>query len=183
MARVRSMGAAALRRLVPLQAAAVAGWRHNPGLLPASAPSRRTRNNEAACRPSISHRRPLRPGGRGHATGPGRAAACAREKHHILTHSLPNGSEKLCRITLMNSHHHHRHWLHHSAHVDRSFRELDESCTAPVTVSVCYHTCRSLSITCSVSANNTLPMGRDRSSIFAQMIWSPLGTGKRFHQH
>ena len=38
MARVRSMGAAALRRLVPLQAAAVAGWRHNPGVLPASAP-------------------------------------------------------------------------------------------------------------------------------------------------
>jgi hypothetical protein len=51
----------------------------------------------------------------------------AREKHHILTHSLPNGSERLCHITLMNSHHHHRHWLHHSAHVDRSSHELDES--------------------------------------------------------
>ncbi len=50
-------------------------------------------------------------------------------------------------------------------------------------VSVCYNTCRSLSITCSVSANNTLPMGRDGSSVFAQMTWRPLGTGKRFHQH
>ena len=32
----------------------------------------------------------------------------------------------MTRITLMNSHHHHRHWLHHSAHVDRSSHELDE---------------------------------------------------------
>ncbi len=53
----------------------------------------------------------------------------ATEKRHILTLSLPNGSERLCCITLMNSHHHHRYWLHHSAHVlvDRSSHELDES--------------------------------------------------------
>ena len=109
----------------------------------------------------------------------------ATGKHHTLTLSQHNGSEGLRCITLMNSHHHHRHWLHHNGNSDRSFPEHGYGCTAPVTVSVrvSFNTCRSLSITCSVSANNILPPGRTRSFTFVQMTWRPLGTGKLFHRH
>jgi hypothetical protein len=65
------------------------------------------------------------------------AVAGANDREAPYTHSVtsgnlpPNGSERLCCITLMStgSHHHHRHWLHRSAHVlvDRCSHELDES--------------------------------------------------------
>jgi hypothetical protein len=60
----------------------------------------------------------------------GAALAGANDREAPLTHSVtPNGSERLCCITLMNSRHHrdHRNWLHHSVHVDRCSHELDES--------------------------------------------------------
>jgi hypothetical protein len=39
----------------------------------------------------------------------------AEKRHMILTLPLPNRSERLCSITLMNSHHRRRHWLQHSS--------------------------------------------------------------------
>ncbi len=93
-----------------------------------------------------------------------------REREATMHHAA-------CDEQSPSPHHRHRHWLHHSVHVDRSSHELRlahkalSGAKTPSTVSVWYSTSRSLSITCSVSANNLniLPLGRAGSSTSPRM--------------